>query len=172
MNRNNFWPADDNYFGNGVMGIIDSLNSSFLQHDKQNYFFIKLTGSLLLNFMSLFPLLGKSDKKIIIISNPQLMPLALFYYQEFENVIAVFEKNTPVNSIINQLQKEQTNRSMGRKLEVLDRNDVFLLKCFLNGCSLKLVQELYKRQPSTIFGWKKKLACKLNVRKLGHLLLN
>ncbi|ENO7812549.1 Vi polysaccharide biosynthesis regulator TviA [Salmonella enterica] len=172
MRYQHFWPPNDFYFGAGVAGIIDEVS---LTTNDRNYLFVNLNRYSLLNALSFFSRTHDVDKIIIIISSSRLMPLALFWLAECDNVIAVFDISTPVKDIIKEICRHGDGEKMMREKKdchvKINRKDIVKMKYFLTECGMEELQDRFMNSPSTMYRWRKELAIKFGVREPRYLLL-
>jgi len=172
MRHQHFWPPNDFYFGAAAAGIIDEVS---LTTNDRNYLFVNLNRYSLLNALSFFSRTRDINKIIIIISSSRLMPLALFWLAECDNVIAVFDISTPVEDIIKEIcQPRDVEKIMREKKNShvkINRKDLVKIKYFLTECGMEELQDRFMNSPSTMYRWRKELAIKFGVHEPRYLLL-
>ncbi|CAM4152520.1 hypothetical protein [Serratia silvae] len=172
MDTRHYWPVGDIYFSHGVSSVMEKAG---LLAEEQGYLFINLDGSSLVDFLSCFGELRFSKRAVVIIVSQKLKPLALFYLAELESVIAVFYNTTSEEKIVMWLSDTLNGKHKMKPQDFnscfLNQQDVLLLTFVLKGYSIRFIQRYFARGYSTIYCWKAKLASKLGVKKIEHLLL-
>lgn len=171
MKYQNFWPFDDIYFGTGVRNIVDSV--SLVTNDR-DYLFINLNRHTLLSTIK-FISKSNNTSKIVIISSSRLMPLALYWLEEYRNTIAVFDNSTAVKDIIIKI----THYRIGEKIVdiktghifKMNHKDIMKIEYFLKDNGINELQKRFMNSPATVYRWRKELSKKLGVREPKYLLL-
>lgn len=172
MKYQHFWPPNDFYFGVGVSSIIDEMS---LITNERNYLFVSLNRYSLLNTLSFFSRNKETNRNIIIISSSRLMPLALFWLYNINNVIAAFDTSMPVPEMINKISRYKNGDKIttGRKecCFNISSKDIMKIKYFLTESGMTELQDRFMNSPSTMYRWRKEIAVKFGVRDPRYLLL-
>lgn len=163
------WPECDVYFKAGVSCLQEKLNAD---GNRKAYIFLHLNGYTLRNFLSDFP----PDKNcgIVIISSPRLLPLAHFWMENYDEVCAVFDSRTDIETIVRILKVSPSYkvfRTVSEYIPKITAKDMNILHHYLTTGNMDYIQHQYSRSYTTVQNWKSKLACKLSIRKLKYLTL-
>ncbi|MEX5383489.1 hypothetical protein WCE10_10400 [Cronobacter muytjensii] len=164
-----FWPEDDVFFGAGVSVLCKKLEEN---HSHQTYSFLNLNGFSLQNFFSERPLRRRG--RHVIISSEHLMPLAHYWMEKNTNVCAVFVSTTSFGTVYSTLKRLPAGavlRPVRRNYPKISYKETVLLQHYLATGDTSYIQNHFSRSYSAVLAWKYNLACKLNVRKLEHLIL-
>ncbi|EAA9055777.1 hypothetical protein LL686_003911 [Salmonella enterica] len=163
------FPESNHYFQTGISGIVDRLSN---EGCSTSYIFIHLNRYTLAECLLQFPNFNEEDD-VIIISTPQLMPVAVFWLTENRHVRAVFKSTTSMDEVINTISDNRLGDKMLtmplKRHHMISLREMQVLKQTLEGHSLNDLQETHYRPASTIHGWKAGIARKLGVRKLRHI---
>lgn len=132
--HSSFWPASDVFFGYGVINLVPRLKKT---SEKNEYLFINLNHHTIKSFFSDFS--EFYSKRIIVISSRRLMPLAIVWLTEIENVCAVFESSVPVEQLVMALNSAPQNVKISfpqlRASDSVTLREALLLKFFLKTLS-------------------------------------
>lgn len=157
----------------GVNEINSSLPSKAeIEIDFNKIIFVDLSRATLVDVINLFN--GIAMKRIIIISTPELLPVAQYWYRIYKQIIAVFCTRTKIDKILHKLRELKTLKreffshlSRGEKLTYKDYS---LMISHIKDYYHPYKNEGVKSTTSTIYSSTRRLCMKLKIRKLHHLL--
>ncbi|EMW1018133.1 hypothetical protein AAEK50_005092 [Serratia marcescens] len=167
------WPESNVFFKNGVTYL-----KSELLHYKCNRYksvlFVDFHVSMLKIMLPSEFLKLSRLYEIVIITCPELRPLALFYFKYFNNVVAVFDLGKSVSDILCELIVIRSGeRSVCPVISgsYLTKREAYLLESFLNGKSVyRLAREL-SVSCKTIYNQRSFMSKKMMVKNLEHLIM-
>lgn len=157
------WPTSDIYFGYGTFLLNQMLN---IKDTSTHYFFVNLTRQTLRQALNEFPRM--EWRNIVIISTPELIPLARYWLSAYHRTSAVFESTCSLETVIHELRLQfgtgnQIVCIKSRQRNVLNQRDVSLLRYFLDGGNVMPLGKKYQRSYQTIYRWRAEI-----FRKLGR----
>lgn len=162
------WPGNESYFRSGLSNIFTNMD------DIRDILFVNLS---FWNVKEILrdDLFWQNQKKIVIISNPALMPLATHWFYNHDNIMLVIDSTSPPGVIQSVFEFSQT---VGRLVyphdaanRIFDDFEIDLIKRVVRGQKAKELASLYDRKQVTIYNIKRNLANDLGLRKLEQLIL-
>lgn len=110
--------------------------------------------------------------KCVIISSKRLLPLAIFYYQHFWFISTVIEAGRTIDSSVKWLNHLNGAKGLSSRLSDSPRFsqiEVVILDGFMAGKSTNMIARSLGKHPKTIYGYRKKIALKMGLKKLENM---
>ncbi|MBP1000591.1 LuxR C-terminal-related transcriptional regulator [Serratia fonticola] len=141
----------------------------------ENYCFIYFHVLFIRFFLKRDFLSTQRDKKIIIISTTEMQSLALFYYQQFSNVLAIIDASESVQNIIDVVRetyREKTRRVLAEStIKALTVREFTILLMILNGSDIHSIARRLNIAIKTVYAHGYSVAKKMGVRKVHDLII-
>lgn len=111
--------------------------------------------------------------KCVLVSSKRLLPLAIFYYHHFWFVSTVIEAGSTLDfstEWLSSLNGVKGLSSCMSRLPCLSQVEVAVLDGFMAGKSTSLIAMTLGKHPKTVYGYRKKIAVKMGLKKLENLI--
>lgn len=110
--------------------------------------------------------------KCVLVSSKRLLPLAVFYYQHFWFISTVIEVGETIDSSVKWLSHLNGAKGLSPRLSTVphfSQIEVIILDGFMAGKSTNMIAKALDKNPKTIYGYRKKIALKMGLKKLEKL---
>lgn len=163
------FPHKNYYFNTGLEALQEL--KRFRTTDLNAFHMVNLTQWSLKEVISSLWMENPGSRKLIIISNTQLLPLAKYYKIKNNNVLSICEESESLKVLGDFCSgRDIGKRDFYYKKPHLTENEFISLRCALNGVSAREQAKKLGVSTKTAFAFRYTLAKKLQVKKLSHLL--
>lgn len=155
------WPSSDKYFLQGIKSFIDEEIphlQSMEDHVIIDFKISTMKKIYATDWLSMF-----YDKKIIIISDKHLLPLACYFFKKFEGVIGVIEKKNAIMILMNYFKYDFFEHKVGISLST---KEYLSLVFFINEYSISQQAKKIGVSIKTAYGFRGALAKKMGLPRL------
>lgn len=111
--------------------------------------------------------------KCVLVSSKRLLPLAIFYYHHFWFISTVIEADRKVDFSVEWLSSLNGIKGLNScisRLPCLSRIEAVILDGFMAGKSTSIIARSLGKHPKTVYGYRKKIAVKMGLKKLENLI--
>jgi hypothetical protein len=155
------WPSNNPYFSNGIQVFIDENRHNF--SIKQDHVIIDFRLALLKKIYKPNWMINFSEKKILIISDKYLHPLACYFFKTFDNIITVIEKKSATESLLNYFKYGKIDNVTGVSFS---NREYASLVSFINAHSIKYQAKKLGINIKTAYAFRHSAAKKMSLKRL------
>jgi DNA-binding CsgD family transcriptional regulator len=167
------YPKVNNYFGKGVLEVI---NSASLDKTTNDVTLVDFRVCHINRFITTHWLSYLKGRKLIVISDRYMIPLARFYQRKHDGFFSVLHTSIPVKMLKNEVSKaskcdvvEEALNMNSNNLLSLNTDEIVLLKQLLKGNSITSVAKKMGANYSQVYNRKNSLTVKMGVSSINEL---
>lgn len=157
------WPTTDCFFLKGVQSLMIEEGINYLQSTNSHVIVDFKISTLQKNYQPNWPL-SFPGKKIIIISDKYMLPLANYLSKNFECITAVLEKETAIEALKKYFRHDLKNENRNRKC--LSVREFSSLVFFLKEYSIHEQAKIMGVNIKTAYAFRKSAAMKMRLKRL------
>lgn len=163
------WPSTNRYFHEGVLGYCNSINT----HPEQlGVVFIDFQLSNLLFFLEQDWLVYSLYRRIVLITDGYLLPLANSYKETFHQIDSVIQVAGASENFFIQMEYVISGlRVSSTSQERLSSREIFLLRTLIRGVSIRGIAERLNLSPKTVYSMRQSLLEKMRLTKMNDIFM-
>lgn len=159
------------FFELGVKEI-KKMVPGFFKDNKRGLSFIYFHDVLIKKLLNQ-EIINKKHKRVVIVSTQRMMPLALYYYRNYWNVVAVIDATSSIQRVLQVIESYYFNTlkftTDKDSYSDLSQYEYMILKLMLNGNDIiKVIDEL-NIDRKQYYNYSRMISKKMGVKRLYHL---